>query len=388
MANIDPDVTFASTSYASASTASIVNGRIIAATDENALFYDLDDVRHEIKSDGHSIENNQGQIVAQTKTLQFAGDLSLDNDIQNDKTVVTPHLLTDDEMSDIVYPLPSGGGSIQPPSSGGHKIVNEYNNIMPQRSKLKFSGCSLSDDIGNDTTVVSVTSGNTYSTSESIVGKWVDGRDVFQIVVDEKLMPDIDPYLINDSITYLEDNSHQGANVIANILNNTSGNGYNWNVNPTGQGLIVLDVPYLVKRIKLYTTDNWGYSFTDYNLYWGEDDSLTLSNFTEFSNIQSASVDYTFSQSVFMKRIVLDITKSGGATYYIQIYSDGLSYLDFNFSVVDKVLEVKSVSSLETLSTSVKYEHFTDSGVDYVKVSPRLNQYHVLKYVKKVVNGD
>ena len=44
----DPRVSFGATTYEAASTASIVNGRILGATDQNALFYDLNGTRHEV----------------------------------------------------------------------------------------------------------------------------------------------------------------------------------------------------------------------------------------------------------------------------------------------------------------------------------------------------
>lgn len=53
----DPRVSFGATTYEAASTASIVNGRILGATDQNALFYDLNGTRHEVSGMSVTIDS-------------------------------------------------------------------------------------------------------------------------------------------------------------------------------------------------------------------------------------------------------------------------------------------------------------------------------------------
>lgn len=78
-----------------------------------------------------------------------------------------------DKIDDI-----SGGGG---GGGGGHTILNPNGNIMPTRTKLQFDGSvAVTDDAGNDKTIVTV-GGENYSTTETVVGKWIDNKPMYQI---------------------------------------------------------------------------------------------------------------------------------------------------------------------------------------------------------------
>lgn len=71
-----------------------------------------------------------------------------------------------------------GGGG-----SGGHTIIDQSGNNMPNRTGLQFIGASVTDDSVNDKTVVTVTGGGGgvhYSTSEQVIGTWIDGKPIYQ----------------------------------------------------------------------------------------------------------------------------------------------------------------------------------------------------------------
>ena len=53
----DPRVSFGAATYEAASTASIVNGRIIGATDQNALIYDLEGTRHVVRAGDITVDS-------------------------------------------------------------------------------------------------------------------------------------------------------------------------------------------------------------------------------------------------------------------------------------------------------------------------------------------
>ena len=57
-------------------------------------------------SGGHTIQDKSGADMQERDTLQFGGDLEVSDDSANEKTVVTPHELTGEEIAEIVYPLP------------------------------------------------------------------------------------------------------------------------------------------------------------------------------------------------------------------------------------------------------------------------------------------
>ena len=85
-----------------------------------------------------------------------------------------------------------GGGG-----SGGHTIVDQSGNTMQSRTGLQFIGASVTDDSVNNKTVVTVTSGVHYSTSEQIIGTWIDGKPLYEKVVD---IPNTS--VINNSFVY------------------------------------------------------------------------------------------------------------------------------------------------------------------------------------------
>lgn len=83
----------------------------------------------------------------------------------------------------------------------GHTIVDTDGNDMAQEEKLKFTGFDVTDDSTNGVTDVGavglnadsladitsgnisngfVTNGMVYSTSEQVVGKWIDGKPLYQ----------------------------------------------------------------------------------------------------------------------------------------------------------------------------------------------------------------
>lgn len=55
---------------------------------------------------GHTIEDPEGTALTQRDTLQFGGDLEVSDDDENEKTVVAPHELTTEELTEIMSTLP------------------------------------------------------------------------------------------------------------------------------------------------------------------------------------------------------------------------------------------------------------------------------------------
>lgn len=74
----------------------------------------------------------------------------------------------------------NGGGG-----SGGHTIIDPIGQNMPSRTGLQFIGASVTDDPVNDKTVVTITGGGgggfNYSTTEQVIGTWVNGKPLYQI---------------------------------------------------------------------------------------------------------------------------------------------------------------------------------------------------------------
>ena len=97
-------------------------------------------------------------------------------------------------MANIIQTFPNGAG-------GGHEVL-ENGVAVPQEKKLDFNGLSVTDDSTNEKTVIEgvglnqdslddiggaslpgtilAGSGFNYSTSEQIIGRWVDGKPLYQ----------------------------------------------------------------------------------------------------------------------------------------------------------------------------------------------------------------
>ena len=98
---------------------------------------------------------------------------------------------------DIIDANLGGGGG------GGHTIIDPNGNSLPQENGLQFTGnVSVTDDNVNGRTVVTILGGGgsvNYSTSEQVVGTWIDGKPIYQktlthsgaLVVDNSFSNDI-----------------------------------------------------------------------------------------------------------------------------------------------------------------------------------------------------
>ena len=101
-------------------------------------------------------------------------------------------------MANIIQTFPKGTGS-----GGGHTILDTDGTAVAQESNLQFTGLSVTDDSSNGITEVSgeglnsdsiddiagassivpaviIGDANNYSTNEKIVGKWIDGKPIYQ----------------------------------------------------------------------------------------------------------------------------------------------------------------------------------------------------------------
>jgi len=102
-------------------------------------------------------------------------------------------------MSNIIQAFPKGNG-------GGHTILDTDGAAVEQEKKLQFTGLDVSDDSTNEKTEVKAVGLNTdslndiiqsasvqgnavasnglvYSTTEQIVGRWIDGKPLYHKVI-------------------------------------------------------------------------------------------------------------------------------------------------------------------------------------------------------------
>ena len=84
---------------------------------------------------GHTIEDSDGTDLTQRDTLQFGEGFIAEDDDTNEKTVISPDVMQSGDMSDVITPLPS---------------------VAPKKEGIK------------------------YSTTEQVIGEWVDGKPLYQ----------------------------------------------------------------------------------------------------------------------------------------------------------------------------------------------------------------
>lgn len=117
---------------------------------------------------GHTIVNPAGTDMTMRNKLQFA-NATVTDDSANNKTVVTVPTMTGATSGAAgaagYVPAPAAGdqdkclkgdgtwGTV----GGGHTIINSSGTAMTQRSKLKFSNATVTDDSTNDVTIVNPT---------------------------------------------------------------------------------------------------------------------------------------------------------------------------------------------------------------------------------------
>jgi len=84
---------------------------------------------------GHTIEDSEGTDLTQRDTLQFGEGFKAEDDSTNEKTVISPDVMQSGDMSDVITPLPS---------------------VAPRKEGIK------------------------YSTTEQVIGEWIDGKPLYQ----------------------------------------------------------------------------------------------------------------------------------------------------------------------------------------------------------------
>ncbi|MDT3386458.1 MAG: hypothetical protein LIR46_01620 [Bacteroidota bacterium] len=115
-------------------------------------------------SGGHTIIDPNDNDMPQENGLQFTGNVTVTDDSVNGKTIID---------------IPASLGS-------GHTIINPNGTSMTQRNGLKFTGSvTVSDDSVNDETIVNIAGGGgiNYSTTEQVIGTWIDGKPIYQRVM-------------------------------------------------------------------------------------------------------------------------------------------------------------------------------------------------------------
>ena len=101
-------------------------------------------------------------------------------------------------MANVIQTFPKGSGG-----GGGHTILDSEGTAVAQESKLQFKGVSVTDnstdgitefegeglnadsidDIADAAPVVPavvIGDANNYSTTEKVIGKWIDGKPIYQ----------------------------------------------------------------------------------------------------------------------------------------------------------------------------------------------------------------
>lgn len=111
-------------------------------------------------------------------------------------------------MANVIQTFPKGTG-------GGHTILDDSGAAVLDRKEMQFKGLSVTDNPTDEVTEVeapglsaesladvtsgeitnfAITGGNVYSTSEQIVGRWIDGKPLYQKTISATSQPNIDTW--------------------------------------------------------------------------------------------------------------------------------------------------------------------------------------------------
>ena len=128
---------------------------------------------------GHTILDN-GSATTERDTLNLI-DFDISDDSTDLETDITPHELTSAELSEIFADVPAQA------TLPAHQIVDKNNVTLTQRRMLKFTGgATITDDSGNDTTIVDISggSGDAGHTIQDASGTDLTQRDTMQFAGD------------------------------------------------------------------------------------------------------------------------------------------------------------------------------------------------------------
>jgi hypothetical protein len=146
-------------------------------------------------------------------------------------------------MSNIIQTFPKGSG-------GGHVVLDTNGTAVDQEKKLQFTGLDVSDDSTNEKTEVKAVglnadslddiiqsasvqgnavagNGLVYSTTEQIVGRWVDGKPIYQKTVQYTMPSTIGSVAVNNFANLIN-----GDTLIALFGSSVDTNGYTACFNP------------------------------------------------------------------------------------------------------------------------------------------------------------
>lgn len=77
----------------------------------------------------------------------------------------------------------------------------------------------------------------------------------------------------------------------------------------------------LITHMAVYTTNNWGNSFSNATIYYSQDDSLTLqSNLNEFKSINLKTESKQFLEQVIQAKRIMLVKEETGAVYEFECY--------------------------------------------------------------------
>lgn len=190
---------------------------------------------------GHTIEDSAGTDLTQRATLQFGEGFLAEDDDTNEKTVISPDVMQSGDMDDVITPLPS---------------------VAPKKEGIK------------------------YSTTEQVIGEWIDSKPLYQIVIalpsnissgkqattiDSTEVLNIDTLIYGTGIGYIYDgNSSPMGQMLINgyfeastyysfssaIKMNSTGTKVVLSTNVTASGYTLRDVKIILQYTKTTDTPN------------------------------------------------------------------------------------------------------------------------------------
>lgn len=150
----------------------IVSGRLVALSDKDEMYYEYDDTRHRVGS-GHNVKNSSSTTLETRSSLKFDTPFTVTDDSTNDATVIGQLTLGTSDLADFDEPSQASTGV-----TNISQMADVAISSATSGQALVYNGSKWANSYRDY---------HEYSTTEKVVGKWVDGSTVYEKTISSTL---------------------------------------------------------------------------------------------------------------------------------------------------------------------------------------------------------
>lgn len=186
---------------------------------------------------------------------------------------------------------------------------------------------------------------NDYDITERVIGRWIDGKPIYRVTITDDDGWSESQNVFTPDFATVTGNGTDTVNKPENMFNTNQGNGYNYYSGT--EAIIIFNSPVLVSSITVYSTSNWGNTFTSCSAHYSANEILTIDNYNNkgtqiILGNNGTNPKYEFSNDTKIKSLIIHKNDSD-AIYNIQIEGKySTRKLDDN---VDTIISLNSYSN-------------------------------------------